>query len=465
MKRIVRDRWFWLLTKRKSLQFLFIVLLASSLAFYISGLLPKGGGVWDGHLKAGLLFLKGSIPKIPAYPMWGYSLLSGVFKENITLFQGALLLVVCLYWYKSLFGFATIVQHPRKLTKIIENPIVVAIMLVPFIFLSLSYFSNSMASILVFWGVWMLYLAVENKRGIGYYAASGLLIGLGFNFRSENLLLGILLFFALLAFGFLKRRVGHYLRMAAMFLITLFLAVLPWITYTSFTVKQPLLCSTNAGAVMYLGLGILPNNPWNILPGDGYVLRIASERNLGSPWSADANEYFRLHYLQSIKEHPMSFVKRVVVGCRHMLMQGLYFPDFRNLVSDNRDKILVDYLNERMQLAFGLKANRMQLEQYRSMGIDSKALSFRHYAIVVSEYGLRFMYLCIFIMLLGSCILLSLKTRFDSFAAFIFTAHFAFILFRAGFIQTLPRHTTLVLPILISTMIVLLRNPSQREAG
>lgn len=62
--------------------------------------------------------------------------------------------------------------------------------LVPFISLSISYYSNSVTYMLAFCATWMLYLAVEGRRGIGYYAAGGLLTGLAFNFRSEILLLG-----------------------------------------------------------------------------------------------------------------------------------------------------------------------------------------------------------------------------------------------------------------------------------
>lgn len=207
------------MNQRKSLQFLVVVLLGASVAFCISGMLPKAGGVWEAHLRAGSLLLSGSLPETPAYPMWGYSLLSGVFRENVILVSGVLLVVVLIHWYGSLFGRAPSVHQRRRLTRIVENPIVVAMMLQPFVFLSLSHFTSSMASLLAFWGAWMLYLAVETKRGVRHYAASGLLVGLGFNCRSEVLLLGILLFVAVLAFGLLRRCTGYYSRMAAVFLV------------------------------------------------------------------------------------------------------------------------------------------------------------------------------------------------------------------------------------------------------
>lgn len=70
------------------------------------------------------------------------------------------------------------------------------------------------------------------------------------------------------------------------------------------------------------------------------------------------------------------------------------------------------------------------------------------------------MTVCLFIMLLGSCVVLSLKRRLDNFIGLVFTVHLAFLLLTAGFIQSLPRHTTLALPVFVSTMIVLFRDRS-----
>jgi len=468
MKRAVPDRLTGRLAQKRLLQFLFFLLLVASFAWYASQIL-KTGGVWPNHLADGLLFVRGSIPALPAYPMWGYSLLAGVFKENITIFQGMLMLVVCVYWYRSILRFTTAVYPPRRLIKIITNPFFVGTMLAPFIFLSLSYFSNSMAYILAFCGAWVLHLAVEGgkDKSARYYATSGLLIGLGFNFRSEIILLGVLLFFALLIYGVIKRSKGHYLRMGVVFCIPLFLATLPWVVYTGITINQPRISSTNGGTVMYLGLGVLPNNPWNVVDNDPYAIKIADENNLDSAWSADADRYFKRKYLQAIKDHPGSFAKRVLIGWRLMLTQGLHIPDARGFFysEKSRDGMLLDYLNEELKLALGLNVNEREREKYIAMGITSNDLSLRHYSIVALDYFSRFVYLGVFILLLGACMLLSLKTKFNSFISLIFAAHLVFLLFVAGFIQTHPRHTTLLLPISLSTIIVFVCKPTRKEAG
>ncbi len=441
------------------LQFLFAVLLISCLAFFVSSSQPKGG-VWENHLSDGLLFLKGSIPRTPGYPMWGYSLLAGILRQNIIFFQAALLIAVFAFWYRSLGVLTTSTSPHGRLVGIMVHPIVVAMILVPFISLSISYYSNSVTYMLAFCATWMLYLAVEGRRGIGYYAAGGLLTGLAFNFRSEILLLGFLETSALFAFGFMKGYGRYYSKRAATFAITLLLMTLPWALYTGLTVRQPLFSSTNSGGVMYLGLGILPNNPWNIIPGDEYVGRVAREKRLGSPWSIEANRYFKSAYAQCVKEHPKSFTKRVVRGWVLMLAQGLYFPDFRCLFfsSGTGDEKTIGYLIQRTKFTFGLGIDPVNWVKYGMLGVDRKTVSFKHYAVFVSEFLIRFMYLGIFLTLLCSCIVLCLKAKLSSFAAYVFVAYAVFLLFTSGFIQTVPRHTTIALPVLLSIVIVLLHD-------
>ena len=156
-----------------------------------------------------------------------------------------------------------------------------------------------------------------------------------------------------------------------------------------------------------------------------------------------------------------------MVGWRHMLTHGVYFPHFRGVftLGNDREKILCDYVNERLKLACGLNVNEEQWEEYGRMGISSDDLSFRHYAIVVVEYLLRLIYVGIFVMLLGACIVLSVKTRCKECISCILAAHFVFVLCVAGFIQTLPRHTTVLVPISVYAVIVLIRNPTREKVG
>lgn len=450
MKRLLQ----WLQTKATILIFSIIIFFICLFALFCSIQLPKGG-VWFNHLQDGLLFLKGSAPEPPAYPMWGYSLLAGLLKDNIIIFQFALLLAVCIIWYASLLNVRNNSNEKfyDKLAKSLAHPVIAAMILAPYFFLCVSYFSNSIAYMLTFCGTWILYFAAEKEKPIGYYIASSLLIGLAFNFRSEVLTLGMLLFLGLLIYSCFKH---ISIRKSAVFLLTLFMMVLPWIAYTSLIIKQPQFSSTNGGAVMYLGLGVLPDNPWGIIDSDGFVGKVANEKNLGSPWSNDANKYFTQKYIQSIREHPKSFAQRVALGWRQMLTQGLYFPDFRTLLSsDGRDDILFDYVNEKLKLALGLNVNDKELEEYRLMGIDGKSLSLKHYVVVFLEYSLRFIYTCIFLLLIGLCLFLAYKTRLNNFAAIIFLVYLIFLLFCSGFIQTDPRHTTIALPIFLFISIML----------
>lgn len=447
------------LYRKKYVYLLSVFFLLSFLSLKITLMLPKGG-VWENHVECGLLFLKGLIPKTPAYPMWGYSLLAGLFNEKIVIFQGMLLFIICVYWYDSLIKYSSKDVYHSKLVNIICNPNVIAIILAPFFFLSYSYFSNSISTIFVFIGAWILYIAVENRNTF-HFIVSAFFIGLSFHFRSESLLLGILFIIALLVFGVIKHSAKYYLRRAFLFFITLFITILPWIIYTGSTLNKVELSSTNAGAVMYIGLGTLPGNPWYITENDSYAHKIALERSFDSPWSSDANKYFRQQYYISIKKYPIAFLKRVLLGCRHMLTQGLYFPNFRNcFYFTKEDAVAIDFINESLKQAIGLSVNSLEMEQYKLSRI---VFSYKHYAIVFLEYGLRFLYLCIFIVLLILCFKLSLETKFNYFISYLYIVHLIFILFTAGFIQTLPRHTTLVLPIFLSSLIVLGKQASLKQ--
>ena len=69
------------------------VLALSVLGIFCAATLPKGS-VWDNHLADGLLFMSGAVSVTPAYPIWGYSLLAGLFKENVIVFQMFLIVII-----------------------------------------------------------------------------------------------------------------------------------------------------------------------------------------------------------------------------------------------------------------------------------------------------------------------------------------------------------------------------------
>lgn len=438
--------------KADLLKFWLTISLLALFAAYCSTTLPKGS-VWANHLADGILFMSGALPETPAYPMWGYSLLAGLLKEGVIILQLALLLLVFGLWYRSLLNHRTRLSPDNSARMIDVPPVAAAIALAPFICLSLSYFSNSLAQLFAFAGTWVLYLAVQEDKPIIHYVLAGVMVGLGFHFRSELLLMGVLLFAASLIYSISnQRRIG----VSVAFFLAFCVTVLPWVVYTKNTINQPRLSSTNGGAAIYLGLGILPDNPWGIVESDEYVGKISNERKLGSPWSAAANSYFLKRYIESIEEHPNSFAKRVAWGWRYMLTQGVYLPKLRLFFAENdREAESLHYVDEKLRLVLYQNVHEEELTRLGSIGISDSTVSLRHYVIVGIEYILRIAYAGIFLLMLGLSIFLASRNRFRNFATIILLAYVCFLLFGAGFMQTNPRHTTIAVPIFLLAICVL----------
>lgn len=313
-----------------------------------------------------------------------------------------------------------------------------------------------MGTILIFWGVWLLCQAVIRNKSLIYYALSGLIMGISINIRSEYLLIILLLTVSILLNGLFERQFKIYLVKSITFLIFSISCLIPWLVFTNNTIGRPLFTSTNSGAVRYLGLGVLPNNPWGIIDDDGYVSRIAYNDLGKSPWSLEANYYFSKKYIEAINNCPAAFVKRIVRGWILLLKQGLYFPNLRILVSSRSiDQMTIDYINERLKQTLGLNVNIYELEKYRKLGIDKIIIPVKYYIIIFIEYLFRMIINIIYIILLAISIINIIKKRINhKFLSLVCISFICYLLFIAGFVQTEPRHTTIILPILLNTLVL-----------
>jgi hypothetical protein len=441
---------------RFSLAMLAVVLFA----LYCAVALPKGS-VWENHLADGILFMTGRLPATPAYPMWGYSLLAGVLHENVIYLQALLVLLFFCAWYGSCLARRRRMEERGRLLP--AAPVLTALVLAPFVFLSVSYFSNALAQLLAFAGTWILYLAVEERRPIWTFALAGALLGLGYHFRTELLLLAGLLAAALVVSVLRRRRSAAAV---AAFAVAFTAMLIPWLAYTGSTLQQARLSTTNSGGSTYQGLGQLPSNPWGVEYSDDFVEAIAKAKGLGSPWSEASARYFTQRYFEAIRSHPTAFAKRVLVGWRYMLSQGVYLPKFRLFgADDKRDAELLLYLDETLRSRLGLNAHDDQLAKLRAKGISDGSLTLRHYAILGTEYAARIFYAAAFVGMLGLAATLSLRSRFRDFAAMVFLAYLVFLLFGAGFLQTNPRHTTLIVPACVMAACLLTFRSAPKQSG
>lgn len=402
------------------------------------------GGVWYDCLNNGKMLISGLAPPLPAYPMWGYCFLAALTGRAVIVLQASLafLFILLCHLRCQRLTLGSLKTHPPLS--------VLLILLIPWFFLVTSSLTNSIASILICVGTWCLYKGVTNKS-LPLLILAGTSLGLGFNFRSEVLILACFYFVALSAHVFrtdgdLVSKVKHLVSFAGVVVIF----TIPWLAYTKLTVGHSLFHSTNRGATAYLGLGALPNNPWCIVHDDSYVAKIARDNNLETPWGYDGDQFFTNRFIEAIRIYPMSFLHRILTGWRLMFMQGLFFPDFRQLLSnDQRDYIPYGYLNEKLKEALYLKVNEEKLRRYESNGMGFRQVALTHWVGLVSEYCVRGLFALVFLSVV--CALLFRVNRRCPLDLCITLplVCVAFNLVVAGFVQTLPAHTTQTWPVLV----------------
>ena len=411
---------------------------------FIAIILP-GDGVWNRNLNAGSDFLSGVLPSPPAYPIWGYSLFSQVMEEYTPVLQSILL-------YPLLF---LLVRHTGQIAAGTKHPsirgLMLVILLLPFIFLSTSLYTSSVAAILMISGTLLIIKGIRDEYRPGPLFTAGLLIGLAYNFRAEILIYGLAVAGCLLLYLARHGRFKTDCKGILVYVAVMLTCTIPWISYTASVLDRPSITSTNGGGTMYFGLGIREDNPWNIIDSDDFVENIADQLEFGSAWSEKANRHFKIEFMNAVQEHPRAFVDRIVTGWIYMMKQGLYFPDFRALHTSSQYRAELDYVNEVFKQNLGLNVNQEQLRKYKEMGISNNVISIGQYFIVVSEYFLRVVFALVFLALVIGSIYTSIVTRFRYIESYLFVAYSGILLAVAGLIQTNPRHTTLILPILIIT--------------
>ena len=362
-------------------------LLAAVIAVALHAETEFGGGVWETHRVAGAALWRGDVPSTPGFPIWGYSLLAAPLGAGVVVVQLALLLVVLAVWLGELSRGAT---GQRGIARFLANPAVLIAVLSPWILLTLSYYSNSLSALLAWIGAWAMLELLRRRAVPAWFLLAGALVGLAANIRAENLLLAALLAGGLFAHAVVEGRWLLGLVRAAALGVGTLVTMVPWLVYTQQTRGAPSFTSTNSGGVMYLGLGVLPGNPWNVQADDVFVDRIAAAEVGTHAFSKPANDLFRARFREAVSSHPTAFARRVIRGWRLALTQGLEMPPLQRLTEFSEEDLrLADFLNERAKARVGLVVNQREVAQCEAEGVTLADLSPRHYAMVAVEYAAR----------------------------------------------------------------------------
>lgn len=259
-------------------------------------------------------------------PMWGYGFIVACTRSKavMLLLQNTLALLATRAFLRSLATHAVLTPRGLRLLK-------------AGLLFSLPWFAFHSAIGERGIGASLFLLALNRlfhrarRPGEGWLALalSGVCFGAMLNFRSDYFLLPLLLSPLIPAFHPIAwRTLGRWLA----WLACLYGMLIPWAVYTHRATGHALLTSTNAGHVLFCGLGGRPGNQWGLTQHDldPTLLRIvAREAGPGAPTCGYAgNAVLRRHWRARVLASPLEYLRGCAYAGAHLAIGGVYSGAF-----------------------------------------------------------------------------------------------------------------------------------------
>jgi len=240
------------------------------------------------------------------YPIWGYALLLSLIElVRLPLATAVLVLqfVLCLASIALLYRLYGI---PERLWHIV--------LFYPWLVLFSIRWPDAIAAFLVCLFLFLMHRAVVRQRE-GYLVAAALYLGLLYNFRVEYLAYPIAALVALVICRDSLPRFGRFGRLAPAVAILLLSLVcyVPWVAHVS-SDRTLRLTPTNSGAVLYISLGQLPDNPWGRTHDDREAYAYVNGFGIDDAMGTAADPLLRDRFFDDVRSHPVAFAKKVAMN-------------------------------------------------------------------------------------------------------------------------------------------------------
>lgn len=262
------------------------------------------------------------------FPMWGYGFVFALTHNKvIILVVQQLMNLLVIYYFDSYllknYGAGKIHQGYRLLL----------LFSFPLFFFHAILWPYSFSSSFLLFGIFFLikYLDQIDTDGssvlINIFISAGCL-GISLNFRSDYLLCIIGIFLVLMITVLYNRKKNYLKHVLALNLWMLFilLILLPWGLYTKKVTHHYLVNSTNAGHVLYIGLGQLPDNKWKIRPYDDdssmrHVIETKLHPAVYSTTTYQSDSLLKKEWFNKITTDPGEYVKKCVYSFLSVFVQ------------------------------------------------------------------------------------------------------------------------------------------------
>ncbi len=270
------------------------------------------------------------------YPMWGYSLL---------LIQGILLrhpdfFILTLQFILAIMG----IHIFYKLFEVNKRLFHIPFFIPYFAFMSVKWPDAVVLFLLIF--LLYYYKKFLSLNKFIYLIISGIALGLICIYRSDWILWApFLIIFVLFAFSTKRKIISIKLlfNFLILFVITL-LCLTPWAIRSLNYDGKFRLTSTNGGGVMYISLGQLPDNPWNINHSDNDAYNYVKNLGVNDPYSVEGDKLLYSAFLSNLKSNPFSYFQKIGINFIRAVIGGVYVGEYYTLfIPEERDKELLDF--------------------------------------------------------------------------------------------------------------------------
>jgi len=263
---------------------------------------------------------------IPTFPMWGYGWLMIITESPLALliFQNALAIFSV--------GYMIRILHSEKILKsdaLLYLKILLIVSIPWFAFHSLRWPNSIANSLFILSFTLFLRFFLGGEKGKRQILLSGLLFGIALNFRSDYYLLplgwaAIICFFSTTRMATTKS--------LGVWLFVIYLMLTPWALYSKRATDHFLFTSTNGGAVLFIGLGAMPDNKWGITPVDGdpkmheiIKTEFGPDASFLSP---ESDQHLKSVFLEYALKDPLEYSKKVLYVFRRLVTGGMYSGEF-----------------------------------------------------------------------------------------------------------------------------------------
>lgn len=376
------------------------------------------------------------------YPMWGYPFLSagallvGSWPIVLGIIQ-AVSSVIGIVAFYQLFRIPTRRWHIA--------------FFVPFFAVCSVRWPDAIVAVLLVLGANWLRMAIEQRR-TRYAILAGLSLGIINNFRSEYVgLVIVAAAFALLLFIRGKRTNAVQLTVLAFVAIV---SLLPWMIYSYRVDGKPRLTATNGGGVLYISLGQLPNNPWNIVHVDSCAQGLCDRVGRVDAYSPAGDSILTAAFEDRIRAHPAAFLAKVAHNLVAVATRGVYTGEYSTLALDSGER---DRTLEQLSSASGVARKLNTIRELPAAGAIALVFekTVQGFFVVVLTCAL-------------AILLIALWRKMTSAVLWIIVTLVAYKILLVALVQYEPRHMNAVYMFALGASLVYLierRDRARKPAG